>query len=179
MTSDKLWFMIENNLKRKIKTIPYHPIMNNKTLFITMSPPGGGKNYTAEQLMPLNHIFSTDDFFMKDGLYQWEANKIAEAHEWNRNRVETAMQKELTPICACNTNITERERRPYKFLAGKYGYDVKILFPSSPWFKKIHPKLRDKTFTDQDVMEFYVRNSHNVPFDVIKNMMNRWQEDDV
>ena len=152
--------------------------MNDKILYLTMSPLGGGKNYAAEQLMPLDHIFSTDDFYMVNGQYEWEASKIAQAHGWNHNRVERAMQRGVSPICACNTNITARDRRPYKVLASKYGYDVKILFPSSPWFKRIHPKLRDKSFTDKDVMEFFIRNTHNVPFEVIKGMMNRWNEDD-
>jgi hypothetical protein len=107
-----------------------------------------------------------------------EASKVAEAHEWNRDRVEIAMRKGLTPIAAANTNITARERRPYRFLASKYGYDVKILFSESPWFKAIHPRLRDGTFTDKDVMEFFNRNSHSVPFDSIKRMMSRWQEND-
>ncbi len=146
-------------------------MMNNKTLFITVGPPGSGKNYTAEQLMPKENVFSTDDYFMQDGIHNFDASKIKVAHEWNRNRVELAMRKGIAPLAAANTNITEWERRPYRFLASKYGYDVEILFSDSPWFKKIHPRLIDGTFTDSDVMEFYVRNSHNVPFDVIKNVI--------
>jgi NEDD4-binding protein 2 len=152
--------------------------MNEKILYLTMGPPGSGKNYTAEQLMPKENVFSTDDFYMVNGVYRWEASKIAEAHEWNRDRVEMAMRKGLSPIAAANTNITARERRPYRFLASKYGYDVKILFSESPWFKAVHPRLRDGTFTDKDVMEFFIRNSHSVPFESIKRMMTRWQEND-
>lgn len=87
-----------------------------------MVPPGSGKNYTAEQIMPKENIFSTDDFYMKNGKYEWDSTQIGKAHKWNRQRVENAMQRGITPICSANTNITEWERKPYKQLAQKYGY---------------------------------------------------------
>ncbi len=31
-------------------------------------------------------ILSSDDFFMKNGSYEYDGNKLGEAHEWNQKR---------------------------------------------------------------------------------------------
>lgn len=35
---------------------------------------------------PSGIILSTDDYFYKNGQYQYDANCLGEAHEWNRKR---------------------------------------------------------------------------------------------
>jgi predicted kinase len=150
--------------------------MNKKKMYIFMGIPGAGKSTTAGKFAPAENIFETDQFFIKDGKYTFNPEKIGFAHFWNTKRAYDAVAKGKTPIVIANTNTTPRERKPYIEMAEKYGYDWEIVFPESPWFKEIHPRLRDKTFTDKDVETFYNKNTHGVPFESIKKMMSRWTE---
>ena len=152
---------------------------NDKILYIIMGIPGSGKSYTAEQLVPKDNIFTTDDFFMKNGQYMFAPGQIKEAHQWNQDRTENAMRQGITPLCVPNTNITSYDRRAYINMARRYGYDWEITFPTSSWFAEVHPRLRDNTFTNADVKLFYEKNTHNVPLDIIHKMMSRWDESNV
>ncbi len=38
-------------------------------------------------------IYSTDDFFMRDGIYVFDGKAISNAHQWNQQRTETALQQ--------------------------------------------------------------------------------------
>ncbi len=150
----------------------------DRKLYIMRSPTGGGKSTKAATLVPEGHIFSTDEYWYKrgNGKYAFEATLIGKAHQWNIDRVEKAMQDEMTPICVDNTNISQRERKPYTRLAGMFGYKVEIVHPDSPWFLDIHPRLKDGSFTDKDVKVFMEKSKHNVPFDAVKRMLSKWEE---
>ena len=39
-------------------------------------------------------ILSTDDYFMENGVYTHDINKLTDAHEWNRQRGMNIDQKE-------------------------------------------------------------------------------------
>jgi predicted kinase len=142
-----------------------------------MGIPGAGKSFKAKQLAPLPNIFSTDNYWLNDkGEYIFNFNKLRQAHEWNINCVEMAMRNAHTPLVVDNTNIVSRDRKPYIDLANKYNYTYELVLPESSWFQEIHPRIVDKSFTDADVQVFFEKNSHGVPFETIKNMMNKWTE---
>jgi len=150
----------------------------SKILYCLCSPAGGGKTTKAKNLAAPENIFEADNYWLNCvGEYLFVPEKIGKAHQWCQSEVRKAMEKGNTPLCVSNTNITRKDRQIYINLAKEYGYDVEIVFPDSPWFKDVHPRLKDKTFTDEDVKIFVEKNTHGVPFEGIKRMMSRWEED--
>jgi hypothetical protein len=69
-------------------------------------------------------VISADDYFMKDGKYEFDASKLSQAHSDCQSRTQSAMEFELPIICVANTFTTEWEMRPYFDLAKKYSYNI-------------------------------------------------------
>lgn len=69
-------------------------------------------------------VISADDYFMKDGKYEFDASKLSQAHSDCQSRTQSAMEFELPIICVANTFTTEWEMRPYFDLAETFGYRV-------------------------------------------------------
>lgn len=136
---------------------------NPKILFINRGLPGSGKSTLAKQLGQGGAVFSTDEFFMKEGRYVFNPSMLGTAHAWNLKRATEAMQKGITPIVIDNTNTTAKEIRPYAQAAAQYGYKVEMREPDTPW--------------KFDVDELVKKNTHGVPRDAIERMLNRWQKD--
>ena len=67
--------------------------MNEKILYINRGVAGSGKSTKAKQLAPKENIFSTDDFWMKDGKYIFNPALLGEAHQWNIDRVDNALNE--------------------------------------------------------------------------------------
>ncbi len=107
-----------------------------KTLFILAGIPGSGKSSIARMLAP-NANFSADDFFEKGGQYNWTPDKLYIAHKTCQNNVEKAMKNNENFIAVHNTNLNNRERKPYIELAEKYDYSVNVIVCEGN-FKDIH-----------------------------------------
>ena len=137
---------------------------------------GSGKSTKARTLASQDQIFSTDDYWIKDGQYVFEGKKIGIAHSWNKSRVEEAMKESISPIVVDNTNITKWEREPYINMAKLYDYDYEIVLPDSPWFLEIYPKIKNKTYNDKDIKIFVEKNTHGVPIESVRKMCSRWEE---
>jgi predicted kinase len=147
-----------------------------RELLIFRGIPGSGKSTKAKQLLPKEHIFEADDFWMKSGQYIFDPSQLGMAHKWTEKRVENAMRNNITPIGVSNTNIKKREFKHYLALAEKYGYNVRFEMPETPWWNEIYPRIRDKTFTEKDIQVFYEKNTHGVPYEKLRLMMETWQE---
>lgn len=136
--------------------------------------PGSGKSYTAFRSSPDDAlIFSTDEFWGPN--YDFDPKLLGKAHAWNQGRVEGAIAALHHYIVVDNTNTTQKEKQPYIDLAKKFGYKVEIKYPESRWWQEIAPRIKNKTFTEEDVDVFFKKNTHGVPFFVIKNMMERFE----
>lgn len=133
-----------------------------KTLYLMRGAPGSGKSTLAKQLGGGGLILSTDDFFVIEGQYLFNATMLGQAHNWNLQRATEAMAKGITPIVIDNTNTRAREMRPYAEAAIKYGYKIEIKEPETPW------KL--------DIDELVKRNTHGVSRETIEKMVNRLQQ---
>jgi len=129
-----------------------------KTLYITRGLSGSGKSTLAKQLG--GEVYSSDDFFMVNGEYVWDEEGVPYAHFWNRGRVEEAMKKGDSPIIADNTNVKKWEMKPYVELALKYGYEVELKEPQTPW--------------KFDAEELAKRNTHGVPLERIEQKLKQW-----
>lgn len=140
-----------------------------------MGIPGSGKSTKARQLS--DTICEADNYWLNCvGEYLFVPAKIGKAHTWCQSETRSAMEQGVSPLCVSNTSLTPKERQPYIDLAQEFGYQIELILPEAPWFLDILPRLRDKTFTDSDVQIFFEKNVHGVPFESIRNMMNRWDE---
>jgi len=98
----------------------------NKQLILMRGTSGSGKSTVAKKLVGNGKIFSTDDFFMQDGKYNFDVTKIGHYHKLNQERTEEAMKNGISPIVIDNTMTQAWEGAEYVKLADKYGYSVKI-----------------------------------------------------
>jgi len=143
-------------------------LANQKKLILARGVSGSGKSTLAQELGQGGTVFSTDEFFMRNGNYQFDPDKIQEAHQWNQKRTEQAMQDGLSPIVIDNTNLRFWEMKPYVETAQKYGYSVEFAEPD--W----HPDLKDdKGRWNFDFLKG--RNVHDVPDDVLQEMINSYE----
>ena len=149
---------------------------NEKIIVIMRGVPGSGKSTKARSLAPAENIFSTDEYWMVNGEYKFDASRLGEAHRWNESRANDAMNKGVIPIVIDNTNIKIKAFQSYIDMASKHGYDVKIEMPDTPWWIDIYPKIKSKKFTDVDVSIFVNKTVHGVPHASVKTMMIGWEE---
>jgi NEDD4-binding protein 2 len=111
---------------------------------------GSGKTTYIKNHFPKATVFSSDDFWMKDGKYCFDIKKLGEAHAWNLRRFINAVQMTDTDpsdriLVVDNTNTTIAEMAPYYAVASVYGFDTEII----------------SLDVDEDVA--HPRNQHNVP----------------
>jgi predicted kinase len=150
------------------------------TIIIMGGIPGSGKSFESKKIQTENPdldsvIFSTDDFWITpDGEYKFDFNKIATAHKWNVSRTESAMKDGISLIIIDNTNTTPWERAPYEKLAESYGYKIEYCQSSSPWWIEIYKNMKSGLILDEDVQVLYEKNTHGVPKETIKKMMQRY-----
>lgn len=126
-----------------------------KNLIILRGCSGSGKSTFGHFLVRLSNGYisniAADDFFYKDGKYQFDVTKLGQAHASCIRQVEEDM-KENVDICVSNTSTTEKELKPYLELAEKYDYKVISLVVENRHGNK---------------------NIHDVPDDTIKNQAER------
>jgi len=134
-----------------------------KTLYIMRGLSGSGKSTLANELGKNGVVVSSDNYFMEEGVYKFDPDKLRAAHTSAQNQVEKAMQQGISPIVADNTNVRAWEMKPMVLLAIKYGYKVEVKEPNTPW--KLNP------------VELAKRNKHGVPQDVIEKKLQQWDKD--
>lgn len=91
---------------------------------------GAGKSTFAkllEQTMPNTVICSADDYFMQDGVYNFDATKLADAHQHCRGLFVGSMIDSVNTIIVDNTNATEKDVQWYVDKAKEEGYRVTSL----------------------------------------------------
>ncbi len=149
-------------------------------LIIGRGIPGSGKSTAVKVLQSEigGIILSTDEivsstYRFKDGegnwceknIYLWNSDMVKESHYVNKMKCHTAMSKGISPIFIDNTNITFNEIEPYVLMAKNFGYQVEYILPNSSW--KDNPE------------ECFVKNTHNVPLEVIKRMAAKFENQEL
>jgi predicted kinase len=135
-----------------------------KQLYILRGISGSGKSYLSDQIKGEDGIIlSADDFFMEDGVYKFDPDKLPQAHSWTQYAAYRFMEEGRSPLIIDNTNIEAWEMKPYVEAAQKYGYNVEIIESNTPW--------------RFDADELAKRNKHGVPQEVIEDMIERYQHD--
>ncbi len=119
---------------------------------------GAGKSTIARKLTAghlSSRIVSADDYFMRDGVYEYDATKQGAAHGLClRNFIGMCMTKTQL-IIVDNVNARELNMAPYMAVAEAYGYDATIL----------------RVMCDVD--KAHARNTHGASFEQVV----RWNAD--
>ena len=105
--------------------------MADRNLILLRGVSGAGKSTVAE-LFTDAHIISTDDFFMVDGKYQFDANSLVENHMKCTAQADKAMNiaedNDVNHTLIIHNTFTKQwEMTPYMILAEKYHYTVHTL----------------------------------------------------
>ena len=141
-----------------------------KYLMILRGCQGSGKSTYAKKLTEkFKSLFkssavicSADDYFMVNGVYNFNASKLGHAHSDCYDKVTRAMAAEVKLIVLDNTNVKTGDYKNYLKAAETYGYQVRY---------KVFDALDDES------IETYIkRNVHNVPADTIKRMAKTLKE---
>lgn len=123
-----------------------------KELFLLRGLPGAGKSTLAESLGG-KHI-EADMFFMKDGVYEFDATKLRDAHQWCNVMVGSWMSDGEERIVVSNTFTQEWEMQDYYDWATDFDYKVYSLIVENR-----HSGI----------------NSHGVPEEKLLQMKNRFE----
>ena len=132
----------------------------NKFCFILRGLPGTGKNILAELLAHMaepgvSKILSTDDYFMKEGKFQFDKTQLKEAHKVTWEAFKKEVESDIN-----NTNFKKYHYSHYVDYAQRHGYFVSII---------IIP------FNDVTNRELAVRNVHGVDQDTIRRMRHSFE----
>jgi predicted kinase len=93
-----------------------------RVVYLLRGLPGAGRSRCAAALGCA--AFEADAFFVRDGVYQFDAAQIAAAHQWCINSVHAAMDLGVPRIAVANTFSQAWELEPYQALASEHGYTV-------------------------------------------------------
>ena len=134
-----------------------------KKLIILRGPSGSGKTTIAKTIVDTSQGRSVrheaDDFFHKDGPYNFDASKLGQAHGHCQSGVRASMASGTDTVIVSNTSMARWELNPYLALAKEFGYDVKIYRVKGPWDAKL----------------FASRNLHGVSEANIQKQINKYQ----
>ncbi len=137
-----------------------------KICYILRGLSSSGKSFLANKIQVENslaEIFSTDEFFMVDGSYEFNAAKLGDAHRWNQARFRLAIDLGVATVIVDNTNCSLREMEPYVSYARLHDYQVIFVEPQTPWA------------WDRD--ELVRRNKHGVSREVLERQQRRYARD--
>ncbi|XP_032823163.2 uncharacterized protein LOC116949687 [Petromyzon marinus] len=135
-----------------------------KLLFLLRGPPGSGKSTLARELLsegPNGVVLSTDQFFCRNGRYEYNASQLEAAHTWNHQQAEKAMKLGKSPVIIDNTNLNFWEMKPYVLAALEHTYKVIFKEPKTQWLLNANQLAR--------------RNTHGVTVEKIKRMLLRFE----
>tara|TARA_Y100000310_G_C20161854_1_gene569544 strand:- start:59 stop:484 length:426 start_codon:yes stop_codon:yes gene_type:complete len=102
---------------------------NNKNLILVRGTSGSGKSTFASKFLNASLLIATDDFFMNEGVYEFNREHLPANHQRCIDSVKSEMKfresvAESTNIVVHNTFTRLWEMQPYIDLANKYGYNL-------------------------------------------------------
>jgi len=165
---------MKDNIKRILReeveknTLGVSVSRPTQKLIVMRGIPGSGKSTKAKQLKGSGETFSTDDRIEEQGDYnEFFSNMIknkdfsplGKVHGLNFKMAEKAMKEGVSPVIVDNTNIRPSEAKNYVESALRMGYaDDNISFVD----------IGTGGLSAEELAE---RNTHGVPLDKIKSMI--------
>lgn len=134
-------------------------------VYIMRGVSGSGKSTRAKELtrgQPNTYVCSADDFFMKNGKYEFDQRRLTEAHAWCKGRFHAALELGVGTIVVDNTNTQKWEYQPYVDAAAQAGYEVKI--------------ERVGELDETNLRVYANRNKHGVPLEVLRKQAKRFEK---
>jgi predicted kinase len=123
--------LVENKtLQHLPKTIIsyFYQMTAQKAIILLRGLPGAGKSTLAEVLangkIP---VFAIDDYFTKDGVYQFRHEENHLAYKQCERQTAEAMKNGEPRILVDNTFTMDWEMDPYFNLASEYGYCIFVI----------------------------------------------------
>ena len=117
------------------------------------------EKYSKEYGDSLTHsTHSTDDYFMADGEYNFNPDKLSEYHSLNHKEFCNSLNRSINLVIVDNTNILPEHWEPYVIAANNEEYRVQHF-----WMPII------------DVEVAFERNLHSVPMHVIENQIENYK----
>lgn len=141
-----------------------------KRLIVMRGVSGSGKSTVAAKIARETGglVLSTDDFFEKDGRYEFDPRLLPQNHAKNQGRAQKAMEMGVSPIIIDNTNTEAWEMKPYVQAAIGHGYEVEIIEPGSDGFP-------EADFDEIMRRQKSRGGGKSMPEDVVRRMMGRFQ----
>jgi ABC-type molybdenum transport system ATPase subunit/photorepair protein PhrA len=123
-----------------------HPVKTE--LVLIRGLPGSGKSTMASVLSLVGYEhYEADMFFMRDGVYQYDATRIRDAHAWCQKLTREALSSGRRVVVS-NTFTMLREIEPYRSMTS----NLRIVEALGKW-----------------------ENSHGVPTEMVQRMAERWE----
>ena len=121
-------------------------------LYIVRGIPGSGKSTYSKTIGCC--VIEADQYFMIDGEYKYDKNKIKAAHLWCQTMVKQFLSRGID-VCVSNTFVKKWEIDEYVKMANTFNTNYKII----------------------KVVGNY-KNVHNVPSEVVERMNQNWEDYD-
>lgn len=140
-----------------------HKCFEPKPLLILIRGlPGSGKSTLAKKFAgEKGVIHSADDKFIKNGVYEFNIEKLSQNHFENFMDAVKSMKEGIATIVIDNTNIISAHCRNYVDAAKTYGYKIIVEETQTPW--------------RFDIEELLKRNIHNVSRESIEAMITNYE----
>jgi predicted kinase len=121
-------------------------------LIIIRGPSGSGKTtFAKERFYPTVPLVEADMYFIKDGTYEFNPERLKDAHEWCRNQVRK-MLCDYGKCVVANTFTRHWEIQPYLDIAKEMNVEVEILRMTGA-FQNVHGVPKSVVKAQRDRME--------------------------